>query len=435
MFSLIGVPVGMTINAFLFLMPAYYAKHTTVSLAAIATALVIARSVEIASDPLIGYLSDRTHTAFGARKPWIFAGMIIAPIAAYFVYHPGTDAGWWYFLGWSGLTYFSWGLVNIPTLAWGTELGHSYHERSRLFTSFGLAIALGTVIFATIPLLPAFAGTEISPSTVAAIGWTIALVFPLMILPALAFAKRGHPTATEEISVLATLRAAMANKPLLRLVCCYSLGGLAAGMIVSCWFFYTETYLGAGSRFPYTLLAFYLGNALALPLWLKIMIRIGKHRSWAIGWATSALTALCLPYIPAADAAPLLLIALFAAFGATAAVELAAPTAILADIVDYEEWKSRSNKSGNYNAFLVVTQKTSIALGSALGYLLLDVYGYDVKGGTNGPAATFGFLLTMVYAPTALYLLAAMGMWNFPIGMRRHAAIRRRLAARSVIAR
>jgi Na+/melibiose symporter-like transporter len=123
-------------------------------------------------------------------------------------------------------------------------------------------------------------------------------------------------------------------------------------------------------------------------------------------------------------------VCLFSAFGLTAGVELAAPAAILADVVDYDQWKSGTNKAGNYNAFLVITQKAAIALGSAAGYLLLDLFGYDIKGGHNGAAATSGFLLTLVYVPCALYMLAALFMWNFPIDRRRHSVIRRRLDTR-----
>ena len=430
LYSMIGVPIGMTINALLFLMPAFYAKYTAVSLTSIASALVIARSVEIVSDPLIGYLSDRTNSRWGPRKPWILAGALIAPFAAYFLYHPSPTTGWLYFLAWSGLTYFSWGLVNITTLAWGTELGRSYSDRTLLFTGFGMAAALGTVLFAVIQVAPALGNGATSPSTVSAIGWTIAAVFPLMVLPALVFLREGHKEDQEHPSVLATLRSVRANGPLWRLVGCYSLGGLAAGMIVSCWFFYTDTYLSAGQYFAYTLLAFYLGNALALPVWQRVMLAIGKHRAWAIGWGTSALVALCLPHVPVGPDTKVWLIGLFAAFGLTAGVELAAPAAILADVVDYDHWKSGTNKAGNYNAFIVITQKAAIAIGSAIGYLLLDFFGYDIKGGQNGSAATSGFLLTLVYVPCGLYLLASIFMWNFPIDRRRHGAIRRRIDAR-----
>jgi glycoside/pentoside/hexuronide:cation symporter, GPH family len=429
LYSLLGMPIGMTLNAFLFLMPAYYAKHTSVGMASIASALLIARCVEIATDPLIGFFSDRTRGRFGPRKPWIAVGAAIAPVAAYFVYHPAADVGWMYFLTWSGLTYFSWGLVNIPTLAWGTELGRTYDQRSRLFTNLGVAAALGTMLFAAIPLMPTFAEAEISPRTVAAIGWTIAVIYPLTVVPALIFGRQG-PRAVVAEPMAAMLRALRDNLPLWRLVGSYSLGGFAAGSIVSGWFFYSDIYLRAGAMFPYTLLAFYLGNALALPVWLKIMLRIGKHRAWAVGWSTSAVIALGFPYLSADGSMRVGLVAMFGAFGAAAGVELAAPSAILADIVDYDLWKSRANKSGNYTALLVITQKTSIAVGSATGYLLLDLFGFDVKQGNNSSAATFGFLVTFVYLPALLYLIASVSLWNFPINARRHAAIRRRIDSR-----
>ena len=89
------------------------------------------------SDPLVGYLSDRTRSRFGRRRTWMVASVV--PIAGAFVmiFAPpsgltGTGLVIWMavaIIGWySMMTAFF-----VPHLSLGAELSTNYHERSRLF--------------------------------------------------------------------------------------------------------------------------------------------------------------------------------------------------------------------------------------------------------------------------------------------------------------
>ena len=80
-------------------LPALYSEQFALDLTFIGTVLLIARVFDAVTDPMIGFLSDRTVSRFGKRKPWITAGAALTVFALWFLYRPGDSASMAYFLG------------------------------------------------------------------------------------------------------------------------------------------------------------------------------------------------------------------------------------------------------------------------------------------------------------------------------------------------
>ena len=115
---------------------ALYAKYFGLSLATIATVLLLSRIFDAFTDPLIGTLSDRYQTYHGTRKPFIIAGALLFVISAYFLFIPGefapltsidptdTDSrqvSAIYFVLALFAFYLAWTLFDIPHLAWAVR--------------------------------------------------------------------------------------------------------------------------------------------------------------------------------------------------------------------------------------------------------------------------------------------------------------------------
>lgn len=92
--------------------------------------------VDAITDPLMGYISDRTESRWGKRRPYIFIGAIVAGISYIAMWQLSAENSqmynFWYFLAWSivftlGLTIFA-----APYVALGYEMSKDYHERTRL---------------------------------------------------------------------------------------------------------------------------------------------------------------------------------------------------------------------------------------------------------------------------------------------------------------
>ncbi|HEX7781571.1 MAG TPA: MFS transporter [Sphingobium sp.] len=116
----------------------YYTEVLHISPSLAGTALSLSIIWEAVTEPVMGYVSDRTQSRYGPRLPWIAAGGMLVALAMYLFWHvPGMVAGD------AVTTTIYLVIVNIalrtgltmyfiPYLALGFELSPTYDGRSRL---------------------------------------------------------------------------------------------------------------------------------------------------------------------------------------------------------------------------------------------------------------------------------------------------------------
>ncbi|MDG1492976.1 MAG: MFS transporter [Luminiphilus sp.] len=92
--------------------------------------------VDAITDPLMGYISDRTQSRWGKRRPYIFIGAIVAGLSYIAMWQLSEDNSllfnFWYFLGWNIIFFLGMTIFSVPYVAMGYEMSSDYHERTRL---------------------------------------------------------------------------------------------------------------------------------------------------------------------------------------------------------------------------------------------------------------------------------------------------------------
>jgi Na+/melibiose symporter-like transporter len=134
-------------------LPTFYAGATGLGLAAIGGVLLVARLWDVAVDPAIGWLSDRTRTRWGRRRPWMAAALPVVLAASYMLFDPPPDAGAAYLLVWTMLAYLGWSMLQIPHQAWGAELSRDYGERNRIAAWRESLTVAGVAVAAALPAI------------------------------------------------------------------------------------------------------------------------------------------------------------------------------------------------------------------------------------------------------------------------------------------
>lgn len=99
-------------------------------------AMGVPRLVDAITDPIMGHISDNTHSRFGRRRPYIFIGGILSTILFILMWMPpvfwGTGGIAMYFLVISVLYYMAYTVFAIPWGALGLELTEDYNERTKV---------------------------------------------------------------------------------------------------------------------------------------------------------------------------------------------------------------------------------------------------------------------------------------------------------------
>jgi len=414
------------------ILPTIYAKYFGLDLAVIGTVLVVSRLFDAVTDPVIGYLSDRTKTRIGRRKPWMLAGYGLTLVVLYALFVPPEKVSATYFMVCFILFYLFMTMAEIPYAAWQVELSIDYIQRSRIVTYRAVSMNLGGMLFAALPLLPIFATSEYTPKVLQVAAWGAIFLLPAAALMAVFIVPEGKQVSVRESASFSELFSSLIrNKPFLHLIVCFILFGLAMGVYSTAGFMYFDTYLLLGDKYPIIMIASSITGLLVMPIWLKMMNRFGRHRTWAGGTAMAVLLfPLLLLFEPNAQAYMGLML-VWIIITATFVAGAVAPMAMLGDAIDYDTLKTGVSRAAQYYAFLTLTFKGTIAVGSGFGFFILKFFNYDAAATIHDATSVFGIKLAVVWTPVIFLSLAASAIWFFPIDEHRQRIIKRRIESRA----
>jgi Na+/melibiose symporter-like transporter len=410
-------------KAFLFtpmlaFVPSFYAADHGLSLAVLGTVIFLTRISDVITDPLIGWLSDRTRTRWGRRKVYIIGGLPLLIGSAWMVLVPPGTVDMWYAGIWMTLLYLGFTLVDIPYRAWGAELVAGYDSRTRIVAwreAFGMASSLAAL--ALIVAAPSLGlGSTADTLRVLAMLFT-ALLVPLLLLtvwlvpePALteAAARGGAIDLRGQWAVLA------GNKPFLWLM-----GGvivlLSGGIIgASLHLIVMESYFGIRAWFPFILGGESVAGMASAPFWVWLSKRIGKHRALAAGTLAMGALSAPIPLLSPGDHtlyAGLIIVRGFA--GGALAILVAS---MLADVIDVDTMASGDARGGFFFALMGMVGKLGIAVGSFVGLVLPSLFGFDPASKSNSQGALDALIMTYAWIPMVIMASASWFFIRYPLG-------------------
>lgn len=415
-----------TIPLYVYL-PTFYADGLGLGLAATGAALLVARIFDVVTDPLIGIGSDRLRLPWGRRKPWVAVGAIIAAIALVRLFDPPAEVSAAYLGLWAVILFTGWTLVSVPYNAWGAELSADYHERSRITGAREAAMIGGVVAAGSAPAVAVLLGAN-EAAGIAAVAWLAIAVG----LPAIALLLRYVPEPQRSLAAsppLARLggdwRALLKNRPFVRLLTGWFVNGLANGLPSVLFPLYLEYGLQAGPVARGTLImAYFVAGITAIPLWVWLSRRHGKHRVWCWAMLMACAAFVWVPFLQPGDVGLFLIVCLITGFALGA--DLALPPAMQADVIDLDTLRTGQRRAGLFFALWSMSTKLALAAAVGVAFPALAWFGFEPAPG-NAPGAIMALAVIYAVVPTVLKLAAVLVIWNHPITAQRQATVRRRL--------
>jgi len=410
-----------TIPAYV-LLPSYYAE-LGLGLALTGAILFAARALDVVSDPVAGWLCDRFDWPGGRHRLLIAVGALLAGPALIMLFAPPAGVQPAYLLLWAVVLYVGWTLINVPYIAWAADLATDYHERTRLTAVREACMLVGLLLAAAMPAMAARAGLardgQLLATAVAACLLGL-LTIPLLLrnVPETGSAVRRRPGAN-------AARLLLHNGPFLRLLSAWFVNGLANGIPAVTLPLFLSVYLQAGDdSLPLFVLLYFLAGIVAVPGWLWLSRRLGKHATWCAAMLGASAVFAAVPLLSAGDVVGFAVICLLS--GLALGADLTLPPAMQADVVDWDRLRFRQERPATLFALWSMATKLALAASVGLAFPALQAFGVEA-GGDNGPAQATAVVMIYAVAPVVLKLIAVALVWRYPITARRHAAIRRRL--------
>jgi Na+/melibiose symporter-like transporter len=423
----LGLPLAALNLPLYVYLPAFYADELGLGLAAVGGALFAARLLDALTDPVIGELSDRSRSRFGRRRPWLLLACPLLLGATWMLFVPAGAVGSGYLFLWSSLAYVAWTLMLLPYTAWGAELAGGYHERSRITAAREGCVILGILLAAALPALLGIAAGD-QGRVLAALAWIMLPLLPLALLALLLVVPEGDPGGRTPLDLRRGLALAWANRPFRRLIGAYFLNGIANGLPATLFLIFTADRLLLPQSAGPLLLLYFLAGIAAIPLWLRLSYRLGKHRAWAVAmlWASAAFV--WVPLLGPGDYWGFVLICLLS--GLSLGADLALPASLQADVVDLDWLESGRRRTGLFFAVWSMTTKLSLALAVGIAFPILELAGFRA-GGANSAIALGTLAALYGLVPVAIKLAATALVWNFPLTEAVQGETRRRLEERA----
>ncbi|TQV75854.1 MFS transporter [Denitrobaculum tricleocarpae] len=439
-YGFLAFPLAATVLSLQVFLPTYYAQATGLSLTMIGGVLLIARLWDTITDPIVGYLSEKTPARLGRRRLWVLIGSPLIALSVWMLFQPPENPSAFYLLGWAILIYLAGTAVVVPTYAWGAELSPDYHERSRISGTRVLFGLLGSLAALTLPLVLGMdAGTTAAndaPAGEAAEnlgailqGNSVMIVVTLALAVAVCclFVPDNGKSKLPTGSILASFSLFKEAPPVRKLMVSYLLNGIANALPATLFLLFATHVLGAADQAGFLLVVYFGVCALSVPVWVVASKRWSKHGAWRIAMTTACLAFVWVPFLGTGDTTAFLVIVVIT--GIAAGADLALPAALQADLVDWDEDKTGYRRAGIFFAVWGTASKLTFAIAIGLAFPLLDLAGFSATGENTAVGL---LVLSLLYGglPVALKISAVLLMRNYPVTHAVHDAIRIRLAQR-----
>ena len=408
--------------------------------AAAGSIILLTKVWDAVNDPIVGWLSDRTRTRWGRRRPWLLFGSLPFGLLFFMMWWvPPVDgaAKYLYYLVVGILMDASYTVVNVPYVALTPELTRDYDERTSLNSFRAGFSVLGAVAAAV--LHPLIVGQFDDPRTgymVSAAVWAVLATLPTLLV---FFVTRERPESMEEPSgaehmpLLQQVRVAFANRPYRFVITLYLFSWLALQLTAAVMAYYMTYYMGRGGMLPAVLGAIQLSAFFFIFVWSALSRRLDKRRVYLIGASIWLVVQMGL-FLLTPDQANLL-IPLGILSGVGVATAYLIPWSMMPDVIEFDEWETGERREGIFYGFMVFLQKTGIAVAIWLVGMALGWAGYVTPSAAlptpaQPESALFAIRLFVGPVPALILACSLVVAYFYPITRRLHADMRAALARR-----
>lgn len=408
-------------------------------------ALSIPRFLDAFIDPLMGRISDNTHSRWGRRRPYIFFGAIIQALFFGIIWmvpaNLSNGAIATYLIGTQILFYIGYTMYSVPYNSLGYEMTPDYNERTQVWAFSSLFNKIGELGYNWIFPLASLAVFSSAMEGVRTVGWIVAIVILgiMGIIPSLFLKERYFKKAEkqEKVRLWPALKASVSNKAFMLLIGLTALQ-IGAGMLTSSLDQYLIVYymfdgdIAHGQYWKAWLSTSYgiLGIIWIFPItWLSN--RYGKHVTLAISFGLVLFGAAGKWFLFTPGHPWKILFDCVLCGPVWVAIATLTPS-MLADICDEDELRHGFRREGTFSALFSWVQKTGYSFGFLGAMIILALTGFNAAnaGGIQTPETILSMRLVLTLTTAAWAISALLVLAFYPLNRKRAYEIRDQLEAR-----
>jgi GPH family glycoside/pentoside/hexuronide:cation symporter len=410
----------------------FYTDIYKIPAAAAGTIMLVARLWDMAIDPVIGVISDRTQTRWGKFRPYILFGAVPYAVLAILTFTT-PNLGQTGKIIYAGATYVllmtAYAAVNLPYSSLAAVMTADTYERAGLNT-YRFICAFGGQFVVTglaLTLAKFFGGGDKAQGfqdTLVLFG-CLSVVFFFITFKTTR--ERVQPSKSVESSLKEDLKNLFRNRPWLILAVVGIVSFVMFAMQNAAIAYYFKYYIGKEESVQLFNVVGTVALIVALPFSKPLAKRFGNRNVFIGSSLCSGIFFMSL-YLPGAKGIiTIYVLNILAKMAYAPAVPLL--WTMIADSADYSEWKSGRRATGLYFSAATFAQKAGWGIGAAIAGWLLTLFQY-VPDATQSETALTGIKLLVSVIPGVLYMSGALFMLFYNIDSQTTDLMKRELEAR-----
>ena len=418
----IGYSLGDTASHFVwdmvgFWLLFFYTDVYGISAAAAGTIMLVARFWDMAIDPIIGVVSDRTKTRWGKFRPYILFGAIPYAVLAILTFST-PNFGEVGKIIYAGATYVllmtAYAFINLPYSALGAVMTDDTYERAGLNTYRFIAGFIGQFVVTGLALTLAkfFGGGDKAQGFQYTLFLFAGLSIVFFYITFKSTKERVQPPKEQKNSLKEDLGNLFKNPAWVILAIVGIVSFIMFAMQNAAITYYFKYYLAKEDNVQLFNVVGTVALIVALPLSKPLAKRFG-NRNVFIGSSLISGLFFIMIYLPGVtDLTTIFVFNIIAKMAYAPAVPLL--WTMIADSADYGEWKTGRRATGLYFSAAVFAQKAGWGIGAAIAGWILAASSF-VPNVAQTETAITGIKLLVSVIPGILYMSCAIFMIFYKI--------------------
>ena len=405
---------------FMFFMVTLYLMKFSTDVLLISPAIMgltfgISRIWDALTDPLAGYLSDRTNLKAGRRRPWMIASVPFIFGTFYMMWNPSVSLSETALIFWMAtaviLFYTSMTAFNVPHTSLGAELSINYHERTRIFGLRHMIWNSGSLLalVAMHQLIEAGQPRQVALYITLIAGCVTAVLIIWMFVNV---NERPEYQGRGESRPFTAFSDVVKNRYALLLLIVFfieSLGGATIGILTP---YVAEYVVERPEKTVIYILLYLIPSVLSVPLWVPLSRRIGKKAMWIFSMLMTGFGFGGMFFLEAGSDTLISVLAVVCGLGAGSGAVVA--PSIQSDVIDYDEYMTGKRKEGIYFATWNFVLKSATGITIMLTGFVLSASGFTPNQ-EQTEVTRLALLILYAIFPLVCYTIGALIFSQFKL--------------------
>jgi len=389
------------------------------------------------TDPIMGFISDRTNTRFGRRRPYFLAGVPFIFLSFVMVWYPVSfESVFARFL----YAFFAYIFLNtvvtmvlIPYTAMSAEITLDYNERTAINSLRLIFSLVSSLLCAVLPMMIVKAAGDVKKGYLL-MSVIFGLFFALPYLGVFAFTREHNfKPATTKLSFKELIIEPLKIRTFRLYLAMFLFAYLAIDTVSVIFPYYMKYYIGKPFFVSAVLGVLLITEIIFVPVYAFVARKKSKNFAYIIGaviWAIGGILTLVMK----PEWSNTILLGFAAVIGAGVSAVAVMPHTILGDVTDVGELKFNERREGTISSMATFLRKVASAVVQALILLILGAVGYVNPKGNEIPTQPSSVITTirviLAFGPIILLTLGVIAALRYPLKPKIHEELKKLLKER-----